>query len=393
MVALEDKLGFAGNPLGGSQRPAASSFAPWCFTHRPEAGTAAGVLVSTRTIAWAIEARIRKEGSTAMNDSKLLTADVQAFFGIDVSSQSLDLADFPASLAETFSNDPNGIARIVEHLRERPVARIVVEATGGYEVPLVLALHEARLPVVLVNPRQVRDYARALGILAKTDRIDAKVLARFAHDVQPPIREFPDENGRKLDALVSRRRQLLDLRTAELNRRHQANLPEIQRSIDSVVELLDRQLAEIDEQLARAIQASDTWRIKDQILQSVKGVGPATSHALLAELPELGRLNRREIASLVGVAPFNCDSGRLRKPRCIRGGRASVRSALYMAAFNAVRCNPQLRSFYERLRQAGKTFKVAITACMRKLLTTLNAILRDLTPWRDPTVANSQNTC
>jgi len=328
-----------------------------------------------------------------MNDSKLLNADVQGFFGIDVSSQSLDLADFPASLAETFSNDPNGVARIVEHLCERPVARIVVEATGGYEVSLVATLHKAGLPVVLVNPRQVRDYARALGILAKTDRIDAGVLARFAHDIQPPVRDFPDENARKLDALVSRRRQLLELRTAELNRRHQANLPEIQRSIDSVVELLDQQLAEIDEQLAQSIQASDIWRIKDQILQSVKGVGPATSQALLAELPELGRLNRRQIASLVGVAPFNRDSGRLHKPRAIRGGRASVRSTLYMAAFNAVRCNPRLRSFYQRLRQAGKTFKVAMTACMRKLLTTLNAILRDLTPWREPAITDSQNTC
>ena len=392
MVALQSKLGFAGDPLGGPRRPAASSFAPGCFTHRPEAGTAAGVLVSTRTIVWAIEARIRKEGSTAMNDSKLLNADVHGFFGVDVSSQSLDLADFPASLAETFSNDPDGIARIVEHLRGRPVARIVVEATGGYEVSLVVTLREAGLPVVLVNPRQVRDYARALGILAKTDRIDAGVLARFAHDIQPPVRDFPDENGRKLDALVARRRQLLELHTAELNRRHQASLPEIQRSIDSVIEILDRQLAEINEQLAQAIQANDTWRVKDQILQSVKGVGPATSHALLAELPELGRLNRRQIASLVGVAPFNRDSGRLHKARSIRGGRASVRSTLYMAAFNAIRCNPQLRSFYERLRQAGKTFKVAITACMRKLLITLNAILRDLTLWRDSAATNSQNT-
>jgi transposase len=328
-----------------------------------------------------------------MNDSKLLKADAQGFFGIDVSSQSLDLADFPASFVKTFSNDPDGIARVVEHLRERPVAKIVVEATGGYEVSLVLALREAKLPVVLVNPRQVRDYARALGILAKTDRIDAGVLARFAHDIQPPVRDFPDEDERKLDALISRRRQLLDLRTAEINRRHQAHLPEIQRSIDSVIELLDRQLVEIDAQLAQAIQASDLWRVKDQILQSVKGVGPATSQALLAELPELGRLNRRQIASLVGVAPFNRDSGRLHKSRSIRGGRASVRSALYMAAFNAVRCNPRLRSFYERLRQAGKPFKLAITACMRKLLITLNAIIRNLTPWRDPAAANSKNTC
>jgi transposase len=317
-----------------------------------------------------------------MNDSKPSRAGIQGFFGIDVSSRSLDLAEFPASLAEGFSNDPDGIGLVVAHLRGRPASRIVVEATGGYEIPLVAALHEVGLPVVVVNPRQVRDYARALGILAKTDRIDARVLARFAHDIQPPLRDFPDENARKLEALVSRRRQLLDVRTAEINRRHQANLPEIQRSIDTVVAILDRQLAEIDEQLAQAIQASETWRLKDQILQSAKGVGPATSRGLLAELPELGCLNRRQIASLVGVAPFNSDSGRLHKPRSIRGGRSSVRSTLYMATFNAVRCNPQLRSFYERLRHAGKTFKVAITACMRKLLTILNALLRDLTPWR-----------
>jgi transposase len=393
MSNVNGKLGFAGDPLGGPQRPAASSFAPRCFTHRPEAGTAAGVLVSTRTIAWAIEARIRKEGSITMNDSMPSEAGVQGFFGIDVASRSLDLADFPASLAEDFSNDPDGIGLVVARLRGRPTSRIVVEATGGYEVPLVVALHEAGLPVVLVNPRQVRDYARALGILAKTDRIDARVLARFAHDVQPPVRDFPNENARKLDALVSRRRQLLDVRAAELNRRHQANLPEIQHSIDAVVAILDRQLAEIDEQLAQAIQANETWRFKDEILQSVKGVGPATSRGLLAELPELGCLNRRQIASLVGVAPFNCDSGRLHKPRSIRGGRSSVRSTLYMAAFNAIRCNPQLRSFYERLRQAGKTYKVAITACMRKLLIILNALLRDLTPWRETVIAPGQKTC
>ena len=385
--------GFAGSPLGGSLRPAASSLSPGCFTHRPEAGTAAGFLVSTRTIAWAIEARIRKEGSTTMNNSKLSNANVQGFFGIDVSSEALDLADFPASVAKSFANCPDGIACLVKQFRERPVARIVVEATGGYEVPLVLALHKASLPVVLVNPRQVRDYARALGILAKTDRIDAEVLARFAHDIQPPVREFPDENARKLEALVSRHRQLLELRTAETNRRHQASLPEIQHSIDAVIELLDRQLAEIDEQLARAIQASDAWRSKDQILQSAKGVGPATSHTLLAELPELGRLNRRQIASLVGIAPFNHDSGRLHKARSIRGGRASVRSALYMATFVAVRCNPQLRPFYQRLRQAGKSFKVAITACMRKLLITLNAMIRDSAPWRGSAPDISQNTC
>jgi transposase len=320
-----------------------------------------------------------------MDTSALPNTSVHLCFGIDVASETLDLADFPNSMFDTFANDADGIACIVQILQKQHVERIVVEATGGYEVSLVVALHEAKLPVVVINPRQARDYAHALGILAKTDRIDARVLARFAHDVQPPTRDFPDENARKLDAMLTRRRQLLDLRTAELNRRHQARLPEIQRSIDSVVDLLNQEIAEIDAQLASAIEADETWRMKDQLLQSVQGVGAVTSHALLAELPELGRLNRRQISSLVGVAPFNVDSGRMRKPRAIRGGRASVRSALYMSAFNGIRCNPTLRAFYERLRQAGKKFKVAITACMRKLLTILNAILRNQTPWRSTT--------
>jgi transposase len=327
-----------------------------------------------------------------MDNSTLPNTSVHLCFGIDVASETLDLADFPNSMFDTFANDADGIACIVQILQKQHVERIVVEATGGYEVSLVVALHEAKLPVVVINPRQARDYAHALGILAKTDRIDARVLARFAHDVQPPTREFPDENARKLDAMLARRRQLLNLRTAELNRRHQARLPEIQRSIDSVVDLLNREIAEIDAQLASAIEADETWRMKDQLLQSVQGVGAVTSHALLAELPELGRLNRRQISSLVGVAPFNVDSGRMRKPRAIRGGRASVRSALYMSAFSGIRCNPTLRAFYERLRQAGKKFKVAITACMRKLLTILNAILHNLTPWRCVSAAISPKT-
>jgi transposase len=317
-----------------------------------------------------------------MDNSTLPNTSVHLCFGIDVASETLDLADFPNSTFDTFANDADGIARIVQILQKQHVERIVVEATGGYEISLVVALHEAKLPIVVINPRQARDYAHALGILAKTDRIDARVLARFAHDVQPPTRDFPNENARKLDSLIARRRQLLDLRTAELNRRHQARLPEIRRSIDSVIDVLNREVAELDSQLASAIEADDTWRMKDQLLQSVQGVGEVTSHAILAELPELGRLNRRQISSLVGVAPFNVDSGRMRKPRAIRGGRAAVRSALYMSAFSGIRCNPTLRAFYERLRQAGKKFKVAITACMRKLLTILNAILRNLTPWR-----------
>ena len=338
------------------------------------------------------KARICKDGSITMSNSTLSSNRVHVCFGVDVSANFLDLADFPTSTCDTFPNDSDGITRIVQVLQQHRVERIVVEATGGYEVAIVVALHEAGLPVVVINPRQARDYAHALGVLAKTDRIDARVLARFAHDVQPPIRDFPDENARKLDAMISRRRQLLGLRTAELNRRHQASLPEIQHSIDSVIDVLDRQIAEIDSQLASAIEASETWRMKDQLLQSVCCVGEVTSHALLAELPELGRLNRRQISSLVGVAPFNADSGRMHKPRAIRGGRASVRSVLYMSALAGLRHNPTLRAFYQRLRNAGKKFKVAITACMRKLLTILNAILHNLTPWRSPTINNSPKT-
>jgi transposase len=318
-----------------------------------------------------------------MDHSTPSNTSVHLCFGIDVAAKTLELADFPNSMFDTFANDADGIARLVQFLQKQHVERIVVEATGGYEVSLVVALHEAKLPVVVINPRQARDYAHALGILAKTDRIDARVLARFAHDVQPPTRDFPDENARKLDSLIARRRQLLDLRTAELNRRHQARLPEIQCSIDSVVDVLEREIAEIESQLASAIEADETWRMKDQLLQSVQGVGVVTSRALLAELPELGRLNRRQISSLVGVAPFNIDSGRMHKPRAIRGGRATVRSALYMSVLTGIRHNPTLRAFYKRLRQAGKKTKVAMTACMRKLLTILNAILRTQTPWNN----------
>lgn len=325
-----------------------------------------------------------------MDHSTLSTPSVHLCFGIDVASKTLDLADYPNSMFDTFANDADGIAHIVQILQKQNVERIVVEATGGYEVLLVVAFHEAKLPLVVINPRQARDYAHALGILAKTDRIDARVLARFAHDVQPPTRDFPDENARKLDSLITRRRQLLELRTAELNRRHQARLPEIQRSIDSVIDVLNREIAEVDSQLASAIKADETWRMKDQLLRSVQGVGEVTSHTILAELPELGRLNRRQISSLVGVAPFNVDSGRMHKPRAIRGGRAAVRSTLYMSALAGIRCNPALRAFYERLCQAGKKFKVAITACMHKLLTILNAILRTQIPWRETIPVNLQ---
>jgi transposase len=324
-----------------------------------------------------------------MDHSTSQNVSVDLSYGIDVASDKLDLADYPNSMFDTYANDADGIAKLVQFLQKHTAERIIVEATGGYETPLVVALHEAKLPVVTVNPRQTRDYANALGILAKTDHIDARALARFGHDVRPPLREFPEENLRKLDAMMTRRRQLLDLRTAELNRRHQTRVPAIRQSIDAVIDVLDGQLTDIDAQIATAIEDDETWRKKDQLLQSVDGVGKVTSHVLLAKLPELGRLNRREIASLVGVAPFNADSGHMHKPRIIRGGRADVRTALYMAAFCGIRCNATLRAFYQRLRSNGKKFKVAITACMRKLLTILNAILRTTTPWESTISENS----
>ena len=316
-----------------------------------------------------------------MSYSKPMTSADQGFYGVDISKETLDLAAYSDSDLESFTNDAEGIQRVVQYFQERPVTLVVLEATGGYELPLLLALVAVGLPVVRINPRQVRDYAKALGILAKTDHIDARVLARFAHDVRPAIREIPQENERKLQALVTRRRQLLDLRVAESNRRHQASLPEVQESIQAILQALDAQLAALDEQLTQLIQGSVTWQQTGQLVQSVPGVAEKTSYQLLSHLPELGTLTRRQIAALAGVAPLNKDSGQQHKPRSIRGGRSDVRSALYMATFNAIRCNPVIQAFYQRLRTAGKPFKVAITACMHKLLTILNAMVRNRTPW------------
>ena len=261
---------------------------------------------------------------------------------------------------------------------------IVIEATGGYETPLVVHLAEAGLPVELINPRQLRAFATAVGELAKTDAIDARIIARFAHDVRPEVRPLPTQNQRFFADLAARRRQLIETRTAERNRRQQTSRPELIASIDTVLKVLDEQVGALERQLAELIATNDQWRQRDQILQSISGVATATSHTLIADLPELGQLDHKQIAKLVGVAPLNRDSGKFRGRRAIVGGRSTVRAALYMAAFNAMRCNPQIREFYQRLRNAGKCYKVAITACMRKLLTILNALVRDNTFWRKP---------
>jgi transposase len=310
-------------------------------------------------------------------------SDSLRFLGIDVSKERLDLAERPTSEVWHCANDPLGIERLVEHLCAAPPALIVLEATGGYEAAVAAALASAGLPVAIVNPRQVRDFARATGVLAKTDQIDAATLALFAERIRPEVRPLPEPLAEELTALVARRRQLVEMLLSERNRLRLASSA-VRRGIEKHVHWLERQLEDTDQDLERRVQASPLWRAKDNLLQSVPGIGPTTARTLMAELPELGRLDRREIAALVGVAPFNRDSGTLRGRRVVWGGRAAVRRTLYMATLTATRYNPPLRTFYLRLRQRGKPAKVALVACMRKLLTVLNAMLRDQRPWRPP---------
>jgi transposase len=334
-----------------------------------------------------IKARICKEGSFTMNDSfttesRIATAS-PLWWGIDVGSDKLDLACDGETEVLTFANSPRGIKQLVARISGRGAARIVIEATGGYELPLLTALVDAELPVVRINPRQLRAFATAVGELAKTDAIDARLIARFAHDVRPEIRSLPTLQQRHLGDLAARRRQLISMRTSESNRLRTTCQPEIKRSIKQTLAFLDRQIARLEQQLAEAVVADEQWQQRDQILQSVPGVATVTSQALLAELPELGQLEHKQMAKLVGVAPLNRDSGKLRGRRAIVAGRAAVRTALYMATVSASRFNPTIRRFYERLRAAGKPFKVAIVACMHKLLTILNAMIRDQQIWRN----------
>lgn len=306
-----------------------------------------------------------------------------AFVGIDVSKATLDVALRPSGERFSASNDEAGIRIVLDRLRPLTSALVVLEATGGFENATVAALATAGFQIVVANPRQIRNFARATGQLAKTDRIDADILALFADRVRPQPRPLPDEAAQALDALLTRRRQLLEMLTAEKNRLGFAR-PPIRKSISQHIRWLERQLAGVDHDLNRTIQQSPLWRAKEDLLRSVPGVGPVVSRTLLGELPELGTLNRKQIAALVGVAPLARDSGTFRGRRIVWGGRAPVRSALYMSALVASRHNPVIRAFYLRLRAAGKPRKVALTACMRKLLTILNAMARDKTPWRAP---------
>jgi transposase len=305
---------------------------------------------------------------------------VPVFVGIDVSKDQLDVALRPSAERWAVANDDAGITTLVDRLRALTPALIVLEATGGLELPLTGAL-AVGLPVVVVNPRQVRDFAKATGKLAKTDALDAAVLAQFAEAVRPALRPLPDAAMQELSALLARRRQLLEMRTAEQNRLGMAR-PPVHKGIRAHIAWLDRHLAQADDDLARAIRESPVWREKDDLLQSAPGVGPGLARTLLADLPELGTLNRKQIAALVGVAPLNRDSGTRRGRRSVWGGRAHVRAALYMSALAATRYNPVIRAFYQRLCAAGKAKKVALTACMHKLLVILNSMVKHRTPWQ-----------
>ena len=304
------------------------------------------------------------------------------FIGIDVSKARLDVAIRPSAEKLSVSNDEAGIQALVTRLSEIKPALIVLEATGGLERSVSGTLGSAQLPVVVVNPRQVRDFAKALGQLAKTDRIDAEVLARFAEAIRPPLRPLPDKVSLELRSLIARRRQLIEMMVAEKNRLSTASKA-VRKRIEAHIHWLETELDRADKDLDHSIRQSPIWCENEDLLRSVPSVGPVVSRTLLAELPELGRLNRKQIAALVGIAPLNCDSGTFRGRRGIWGGRATVRAVLYMAALVASRRNSVIRNFYKRLRDKGKAPKVALVACMHKLLTILNAMIKHKTRWSE----------
>lgn len=303
------------------------------------------------------------------------------FIGIDVSKDTLDVAVRPTGEKMVFANTEDGLVMMTDFIKPFSPRLVVLEATGGWERSAVGALAAKGLPVVVMNPRQVRDFAKAKGILAKTDKIDAQVIAQFAESIRPEVRPLKTEEAQKLEALLSRRRQILQMLTAEKNRLHSAPFW-IRKDIQIHIQWLEKTLDKFNKELDRLVKKSPIWRAKDKILQSAKGVGPILSSTLISGLPELGTLNRKKIAALVGVAPLNRDSGKFRGRRTIWGGRSAIRSVLLMATRVGIRFNPVIRAFYERLEKAGKKRKVAETACMRKLLTILNAMMKNRTCWQ-----------
>jgi transposase len=304
------------------------------------------------------------------------------FVGIDVSKARLDVHVLPSGDAWSVANDEAAHGELAARLVQLAPTRIVLEATGGYQTAVVATLLLRELPIAVVNPRQVRDFAKATGQLAKTDRLDAEVLARFAAVIQPPVRPTRNEQTSELHALMQRRRQLIEMRTAEQNRLETARIEKVRKSLKETIEWLTKRIKDVDSELDDEVRRSPAWREREDLLTSVPGVGPTTARTLLTALPELGKLDRRQIAALAGLAPFNHDSGAMRGKRAIRGGRADVRAALFMSTLTAIRYNASIRALYQRLCLSGKAKMVAVIACARKLLTILNAIARTGTPWK-----------
>lgn len=304
----------------------------------------------------------------------------EAFVGVDVSKSLLDVNALPQQTSQQFTNDDKGVKQLITFLEKINPTLIVFESTGGLEMLAVSSLVEQQLPTVIMNPRQIRDYAKATGRLAKTDAIDAETIARFARDIRPEIRPLKDEQTQTLSVLNARRKQIVDMLVAEKNRLHSA-VKLNRKSIQQHIRFLEKALKDINNDIDQMIKKSPAWCKKDEILQSFKGIGPVTSATLLCNQPELGILNRKEIAALVGVAPMNCDSGRYKGRRRIIGGRADVRRSLYMAAVASLRHNPMIKTFYDKLINAGKPPKLALTACMRKILVILNAMIKNRSYW------------
>jgi len=305
----------------------------------------------------------------------------QYFAGIDISKEYLDVAVLPLKETRRYQNDHEGMQKLVPWLKKLKVAIVVVEPTGGYEALVIATLTSKKVPVAVVNARQIRQYAKAMGKLAKTDSIDAMVMAEFAQAVKPEPRQLPDEETKEIRMRVSRRRQLMEMITAEKNRKSTAS-EAIKPGIQEHIDWIKNEIENLDKDLRKRIEESPVWREKDNLLQSIPGVGKVLSSTILGELPELGKLNRKQIAALVGVAPFNCDSGVLKGKRYIWGGRVAVRNVLYMASLASIIYNPVIRSLYYRLVERGKAKKAALVACMRKLLIIMNAIMRTQKPWQ-----------
>lgn len=303
------------------------------------------------------------------------------YAGIDISKDYLDVAVLPSKEVRRYPNDHEGTYKLVPWLKKLPVEIVVMEPTGGYEALAAAALSSKKVPIAIVNARQIRQYAKATGKLAKTDSIDALVMAEFAQAVKPEARQLPDQETKEIREMVSRRRQLIEMITAEKNRLEMTS-ESITVGINEHINWLKKEVEDIDKNLRKRIEESPVWHAKDDLLQSIPGVGKVLSSTILGELPELGRLNRKQIAALVGVAPYNCDSGQMRGKRTIWGGRALIRKVLYMATLASITHNPVIKNLYKRLVEKGKVKKVAIVACMRKLLVIMNAIMRTEKPWQ-----------